>query len=220
MKTYKTKCGKFIREQAFVVHICEGSFCYMGNRYKATYCGHMRECRDCKKYIFENEKLIFCELEETTEKFDYKNSVNKTISDYNKSFYKQRMGIDKGEHCPNIRQDYGEAIKEYDLEKCIKANCLYKTCCITGKQRTKHDLQLVNIFYDIKHTWNKGFLEFNRWEKNLKYFRKRVARDLAIKQSELIRLNEPEKLNLRIQVRKTEDEQETFETGINLEIVG
>lgn len=217
MSVYITKCGMHIKEEIFVVGL--GGDLYYGNRhYEKNYIGHMKKCKRCKDYIVKTGSLVICELTETDKPFNYENSVNKIIKEYDKQFYKERMAITGGIYCPNIKQRYGKAVKMYDLQTCISIKCDRKTCAITGEKRIKKDLQLVNIFYDTKHEhtntkaladshteagWHlqTGFLVFERRTYENKYFKTRVPRYLAEKQLEIIKRKEPEKINLRIKAK-------------------
>lgn len=175
---FKTRCGMFLQEENFVISLC-GSLFYGGNHYPYNYCGHMKKCLDCENCIVRMGNVVFCELMETAESFDYDNSVNKTIREDNASFYRERDAIVGDGYCSNVLQYFNKAIKQMDLDKCISKNCQNKICHVTGRARTEKDLELVNIFYDIKNIVTIGFLVEETWIFEQKWFKNRIARDLA-----------------------------------------
>ncbi len=185
-KTFKTRCGMFIREEKFVINLC-GPLSYGGEYYPYNYCGHMRKCRDCEDCIVKAGGVIFCELIETAEPYDDNNSVNKVIREDNKSFYRERDAIVGDGYCSNIVQHFDKAIKRMDLDRCISQNCRNKICHVTGRARTERDLELVNIFYDTKSLATTGFIQEEIWAREQKWFKSRIARDLAEQYMEIIK---------------------------------
>lgn len=208
---FKTQCGLFAKLEKFTVGIL-GGFYYLGKRMIVMPC-RARKCHECDKTIsfnnsINNSVLKFCVLERTNEPYDDKESINKIVREMDKKFIEEREKIGRGYNCPNIVQKFDRAVKEYDIRRCKEFNCMNDICVVTGEKR---NTELVNIFYDIKHVEKQGFLEFETWERDLKYFDTRVARDLAEKYIPIIQKKEPEKLNLRIQTRKTKSLEKDLE---------
>lgn len=200
---FKTPCGLFAKLEIFTVGIL-GGFYYLGERMIVMPC-RARKCHECDKTIsfnnsINNSVLKFCVLERTNKPYDDKKSINKIVREMDKRYYEEKAKIEGEKTCVNIIQKFDKAVKEYDIRRCKEFNCMNEVCVITGKKR---NIELVNIFYDIKHVEKQGFLEFETWERDLKYFSTRIPRDIAEKYIPIIQENEPEKLNLRIQARKT-----------------
>lgn len=208
---FKTQCGLFAKLEKFTVGIL-GGFYYLGKRVIVMPC-RARCCYKCDKTIsfknsINNSILKFCVLERTNESYDDKESINKIVREMDKKFIEEREKIGRGYNCPNIVQKFDRAVKEYDIRRCKEFNCMNDVCVVTGEKR---NTELVNIFYDVKHVEQRGFITFESWEKDLKYFEHRVPRDLAEKYIRMIEKEEPEKLNLRIQTRKTKSLEEDLE---------
>lgn len=208
---FKTQCGLFAKLEKFTVGIL-GGFYYLGERMIVMPC-RARCCYKCDKTIsfnnsINNSVLKFCVLERTNEPYDDKESINKIVREMDKKFFEERKKIEGEYTCVNIIQEFDKAAKEYNIRRCKEFNCMNDVCVVTGEKR---NTELVNIFYDIKHVEKQGFLEFETWERDLKYFDTKVARDLAEKYIPIIQKEEPEKLNLRIQTRKTKSLEEDLE---------
>lgn len=207
-KLFKTKCGLFVKNELWVIQIIPYVY-YGGSRHICITC-KLRQCQNCNHVLLKGYKgPMMCAVEEI-EKYDDENSINKIIREMNEKYYKEKRELEKGSwyKCPNIVQNYDRAIKRYDITECTKINCMNEVCIVTGQKR---DTELVNIFYDLDLSEKQGFLVFEKWERNLKYFDTRVARDIAEKHIPIIRENEPEKLNLRIQTMKTKSLDEDLE---------
>ncbi len=198
----------FIKAEEFVINLC-GALSYGGNYYPNNYCGHMRKCINCKDCIVRAGGVVFCELTETTEPYDDNNSVNRVIRENNKSFYQERDAIVGDGYCTNIVQHFDRAVKQMDLDKCISQNCRNTICHVTGKVRTERDLELVNIFYDTRVVATTGFIQEETWVVEQKWFKSRIARDLAEKYMDIIEeknwvRSEGEKIyNVKIKQRRT-----------------
>lgn len=208
---FKTQCGLFAKLEKFTVGIL-GGFHYLGKRMIVMPC-RAKQCYKCNKALsfnnsINNSVLKFCVLEQTDEQYNDKESINKIVREMDKKFNEEREKIGRGYNCPNIVQKFDRAVKEYDIRRCKEFNCMNDVCVVTGEKR---NTELVNIFYDIKHVEQRGFITFESWEKDLKYFERRVPRDLAEKYIRIIEKEEPEKLNLRIQARKTKSLEKDLE---------
>lgn len=196
---YITPCGMHVRTEPFVIAVMDGLW-YM-NEHHVCIAPMMKKCENCEHILVQGKYApILCGLKELKGEFDYESSVNKIRREYDLSYHKEYREITKWDYCPNITQKYDKAVKRYDIKRCIQYNCMNKVCSITGKER---DTEPVNIFYDLKLVEKVGFLEFVNWERDLKYFDKRIARELAERKIRIIQKEEPEKLNLRIQSRVT-----------------
>lgn len=205
---YKTKCGLYVKEEAFTVYISKNVY-YGGEKHKCIPC-KLKQCKNCEGMLFKAYAGVeMCALEQTEEEYLDGKSVNKIIREMNKKFYEEKQKIENGYKCKNIIQHYDKAVKRYNVRECKSIDCMNKVCAITGKKR---DIELVNIFYDLKHIEKRGFLVFEEWEKDIKYFEKRVARDIAEKYIPIIKKEEPEKLNLRIQARATKSLEEKLKS--------
>lgn len=222
-KVFKTKCGMHIKNETFVVTL-DIDLYYGDKHYPYNYCGHMRKCADCRKYIVKAGDIVLCELVESDEPYDHDNSVNKVVAEYQKQYRKEYLAITGGKVCYNITQDYDRAKKIYQLTNCIGANCRNEICYVTGKKRTKKDLEPVNIFYDTKSVQIEGFIRFETWQLENKYFKTRIARDLAEKYMGVIGergwIREHRKMyNVKIQARRTPGLEEKIEKVIVREAV-
>lgn len=214
-KVYKTKCGLYAKTEIFVLAVCDDVW-YMNEEHIAIPC-HTRKCSKCDKHLFEAYGgCRMCEVKLVDEELNYENSINKIITEEDANYREEYLEITQGYDCVNVIQKFDKAVKQYNLRRCLEYNCMNEICVITGEKR---DIELVNIFYDKHLSVKQGFLVFEKWERDLKYFSTRVARDIAEKYIPIIQKEEPEKLNLRIQTRKTrslEDDLERLRFNSNL----
>jgi len=212
-KVYKTECGLFAKYENFVMSTIK--ILYKGEENLCIPC-KAKKCMSCNNILVSTPNLVntqlsgfkACIVRETEEEYNDEESINKIVREMDKKFFEEREKIGRGYNCPNIVQKFDRAVKEYDIRRCKEFNCMNDVCVVTGGKR---NTELVNIFYDIKHVEKRGFLTFESWEKDLKYFEHRVPRDLAEKYIPIIKKEEPEKLNLRIQARKTKSLEKDLE---------
>lgn len=217
---YITPCNLYVKDETFIISPTE--IHYMLQDHMVIPC-ELKQCINCNKIFINTPYVVkLCKLKKT-DKYIEEQSVNRIIKQYRKKYLEERAKIKYGNLCHCIHREYDKAVKRYDLKECKYFNCTLPVCAITGKER---DVQQVNIFYDKKYIFKKGFLEFETWERNLKYFKTRVARDIAEKYIEVIKKEEPEKLNLRIQTRRKEKKiqensckiaQDIFQGGATIE---
>jgi hypothetical protein len=214
-KVYKTECGLFAKYENFVMSTIK--ILYKGEENLCIPC-KAKKCMSCNNILVSTPNLVntqlsgfkACIVRETEEEYNDEQSINKIVREMNEKFYEEKKKLEKGHWfgCPNILQEFDKAVKRYDLRQCKEFNCMNDVCVVTGGKR---NTELVNIFYDIKHVEQRGFLTFESWEKDLKYFEHSVPRDLAEKYIRIIEKEEPEKLNLRIQARKTKSLEKDLE---------
>jgi len=211
-EVYKLQCGRHLRNQVFICNLMDtGAFYYMGEEYSREkgnppVCAGLKECDNCESCITQGLGFNICAATQMEENFDFENSVNKIIMDYNQAYHIEvRDKFGENSYCACMHQQYDKVLVKYNPEECRRfgaQGCLNDFCVIRKKSR---DTSMCNIFYDLKHIQQSGLFTYEDWETNLKYFDHSVTRDLAEEFFKLIKKQEPEKLNLRISTKKPRD---------------
>ena len=213
-RIFKVPCGMHVRDQLWTYNVTMlGSLSYMGKTYdietgNPAVNGNMDKCSGCELAIFTmhgyKHNLNQCEAQSTDEPFDFENSLNKISMDYDIAFYAERLRrYGENWHCLCLHQDRDKLVTRYDPDDCMRYSrngCTRDYCVIRKKSR---DITLVNIYYDLRHSFGKGTLFIDeRWERSLKFFQHPVAKDLAEEFMKIIQKEQPEKLNPRISTKK------------------
>lgn len=168
MDTWITKCGLFAKKESLITS--SGSCSFMGATYSAENNNHLMHCRQnvaCELRekvfdgVFANSKGQ-CALSKTDKEYDYKKSVEKIVDDLDELYNKNRREfLEKNplfRGCANYYRDENNQVKvTYDLKNCLvwHNGCLCGICAVTKKKR---DLELVNIYCNIKSIADKDLL--------------------------------------------------------------